>query len=366
MLKKIITKREELFKEVFPEYAVSKKTSSLYARVGLMDTPKEVFISGRAVTKGNLKQLGTKRTWTEKTSRYTFLLSTKGRLMVSEGSNFKSVTLSYLKKRYHSDVDVPSIFFVGKKYEWLKDYPNFWSFRLFQGFNSLGESKKFLGFDFISDADFYKMFGDSHHDYLSPIILAKDKKNAVRLYKNMSWEQWDTLNDYITLCRDNNFEIEIPAGINKLEELHNQAVFKVNENNAENYSKEVRYVVEESFTNIWKERGLVFKKLDTPYKMYIKGLEQSNCIGTNYAKDLHRLAFYTFEYENNSFEIMLSSYGGIGQFYGKRNCNPPLGLKKKITEDVDIKIKIVDLYPDGLKDYPFLKENEALLDDLWF
>ena len=356
MLKKLVSKREELFKQVFPEHAVSKKTGSLYARVGLVDRPKEVFMSGRAITKGNLKQLGTKKNWIEKTARYTFLLTPKGRLMVSEGGNFSSVTLSYLKKRYHCDIDVTNIFFIGKKYEWLKDYQNLWSFKFFQGFNSLSEAKKFLGFDFISDVDFSKMFGDSHYDYLSPIILAKDKKNAVRLLKNMDGSDWDMLNDYLTMCRDNGFDIEIPAGVNRLQELHDGIVLKINEKNAENYSKEKKYDIIEMFTEVWKERGLNFKRIETPYEMYVKGLEQSHCIGTNYATTLHSYAFYTFNYEGKSYEIQIYSDGRIGQFYGRRNCHPPTELREKVKIQEGLKYNIVDLFPNGLKDYP-VKEN---------
>lgn len=360
MLKKILEKRIELFKKEFPDFQISKKTGSLYCRVGTFENKKSVVYTGRSVTKGNITKLGSKIEWVESKSRYVYLLTPKGRLMISKnGGNFGSATLKTIRQEC---TGLKSIFFVGKKYEWIKDYSNLWDYKFFQSFNSLSEAKKFLGFSFISDADFVALFDFDHYDYLSPIILAKNKKNVLRLYKNLDSESKDLLRDYLTLCYENNFEIEIPAGINKLEELHDSAVWLVNQKNAECYSKECKYDIEENFTKIWNERGLSFKRLSTPYEMYSQGIKQQHCIGTNYATSLHSYAFYTFLYKDKEYDLQLYKNGSVGQFYGKKNKHVPSELSEKVIKNLDLKFNLVDIKPE-LENYPLIKELKEVVED---
>lgn len=356
MLKKIKDKRVEQFKIDFPDFKISEKTGSMYCRVGVTESTKQTKHTGRAVTKNTLKKIGQIHQWKVSVSRYVYLLTPNGRLMISQqGGNFKSAGLKQIRLQ---NPELANVFFIGKKYEWLKNYPNMYPYRLFQGFNSLGEVKKFLGFSFISDEDFVNLFGEDWFDFLTPIILAKEKKNVVRLYSNLNSETKDMLNDYINLCQDNNLEIEIPAGINRLEELHTQAVWKVNEKNADCYSKEYRYDIEESFTKVWREKGLKFNRLETPYEMYAQGLKQQHCIGTNYSGNLGREAFYTFVFEGEEFDLQLYKDGRIGQFYGRKNKNVPENLRRQIRDTdsfTDLKFSLIDIKPN-LKNYPLLRE----------
>lgn len=352
MLKKIKDKRIEQFKADFPDFQVSKKTNSLYCRIGVTESTKQTKHTGRAVTKNTIKKIGQIHEWKVSTARFVYLLTVGGRLMVSkQGGNFKGVGLKQIRQE---NGDLSNVFFIGKKYEWIKNYPNLYPYRLFQGFNSLSEAKKFLGFSFISDDDFTNLFGEDHYDCLTPMILAKEKKNVVRLYKGLDSDTKDMLSDYINLCQDNNIEIEIPAGKNRLEELHTYAVWEVNKKTADCYSKEKKYEVSEEFTKVWKERGLEFKRLETPYEMYAQGIKQQHCIGTNYAKSLHRNVFYTFNYDNKSYEIQIYDNGGVGQFYGKRNTQVPNELRAKVTKEINLKFTLKDIQPD-LEDYPMLK-----------
>lgn len=362
MLKKIVEKRTEVFKEKFPNFQVSKKSNSLYTKIGEKTRDKEVFISGRAVTKTTLDKLGTKVNWKENYSQYVYLLTPKGRLMVSSGGNFKSLSLRELSQRHELLED---IFFIGKKYEWLKNYKKLWEYRLFQSFSSLADAKKFLGFSFISDQDFYDLFGGGWYDYLSVMILAKEKSNAVRLLKNIDNEDKDTLKDYIQMCQDNNIPIEIPAGKNKLQELHDNAMWEINRKNMDAYSKEFRYEITENFTQIWKERGLEFRRLETPYQMYEQGIKQAHCIGTNYSNGLGSYAFYSFSYKDKEYEIQIGTNGDVWQFYGRKNTNPPQELKEKVKTNVDLSFTLKDVNPD-VKNYPMnkelVKETEDWLD----
>lgn len=368
MLKKILDKKIEQFKSDFPNYQISKKTGSLYIRCGVHKQQKTVKYTGRSMTKGIIDKLGKTVTWTENRASYVFLLTPKGKLMYSDhGRPFKSVTLKSINRGIG---EVKEVFFIGKKYEWMKDYNNLWGYRFFQGFNSLADAKKFLGFSFISDADFVSLFKSDHYDYLSPMILAKEKKNVIRLLKNIDVESKDLLNDYINMCQDNNIEIEIPAGINKLEELHDNAMWKVNEKNAENYSKECKYDVIEDFTKTWKERGLEFRRLSTPYEMYAQGVKQQHCIGTNYATTLNKHLFYTFSYQGKEYDLQIYGNGGVGQFYGRRNKPAPKELRQLVVSDINFSNKIVDINPN-LTNYPMIKSDEEVVpvigrgEELW-
>ena len=366
MLKKIVDKRIELFKQEFPDFQVSKKSGSLYTRIGVYENKKSVVYTGRAITKGTIGKLGKKIDWVETKSRYVYLLTPKGRLMISKnGDNFRSVTLRTIRQEC---TGLQSLFFVGKKYEWMKEYPALWEYKFFQSFNSLSEAKKFLEFSFISDADFIKLFGLDHFDYLQPMILAKDKKNILRLYKNLDSESRDLLRDYITMCHENDIEIEIPAGVNKLEELHDSAMWEVNKKNAECYSKEYRYDINEKFTKSWTERGLIFRRLSTPYEMYLQGIKQQHCIGTNYATTLHNYAFYTFSFDNKEYDIQLYKNGSVGQFYGRKNRNAPQELRDKVKKDINLEFDLIDTKPN-LENYPLIEEptevKQRVEDDVW-
>lgn len=357
MLKKILDKRVELFKTEFPDFQISKKTGSLYVRRGNYENKKSLLYTGRSITKGNIKKLGQKIDWIENKSRVVYLLTPKGRLMFSKNNgNFSSVTLKTIRQ---DCTDLQSLFFIGKKYEWMKEYSSLWNYKFFQSFNSLSEAKKFLGFSFISDADFVSLFQNDYYDYLSPIILAKNKNNVLRLYKNLDSEAKDLLRDYISLCFENNIEIEIPAGINRLEDLHDSAMWEVNKKNAECYSKEFKYEISEDFTKVWAERGLKFKRLTTPYEMYLQGIKQQHCIGTNYATTLGNYAFYTFTHQEKEWDIQIYKNGSVGQFYGRKNKSVPQELKDKVVKNIDLGFNLTDIQPD-LKNYPLIKEVEQV------
>lgn len=357
MLKKIKERRIEQFKKVFPDYKVSDKTGSLYTKIGAYESKKSVKINGRAVTKNTLGNLGKTFNWVEHNCHCIYLITPAGKLMVKNyNNNFKTVTLKSVQA---SSQEIDSIFFIGKKYEYLKSYPNLFPYRFFQNFKSLSDAKKHLGYSFISDEDFYSLFVNNSIDYLSVMILAKEKKNAVRLLKEMSSETADTLKDYIEMCQENNLPIEIPAGKNKLEELHDSAMWEINRKSMNSYSKEYRYDIEENFTDVWRERGLDFRRLETPYEMYAQGIKQIHCIGTNYAGYLGSNAFYSFKYEDKEYEIQIYQNGTVGQFYGRKNTPVPTQLRDNAVKNIDLKYKLKDLKP-GLEDYPRIKETDKV------
>jgi len=362
MLKKITEKRIEQFKNDFPEFKISKKTGSMYIRIGVTESTKQIKYNGRAITKGTVKKLGQFQEWKQSKARFVYLLSPAGKLMMSkEGGNFRSVTLKALRTE---NSDLTNTFFIGKKYEWLGNYPNMFAYKFFQGFNSLSEAKKFLGYSFISDDEFSNLFKDDWFDFLTPVILAKDKKNVVRLFKDMNSETRDSLNDYINMCQEHNMDIEIPAGKNKLEELHDSAMWEINKRNMNCYSKEYKYDIKEEFTKIWQERKLIFRRLETPYEMYAQGIKQIHCIGTNYATQLGYYAFYTFNYKDKEYDIQLYKNGSVGQFYGRKNTEVPKELKELVLKDINLKLELTDIKPN-LENYPKIADHPATITNGW-
>lgn len=355
MLKKIVEKRIESFKTVFPDFKISKG-GNFYCRVGIVEQKKSVKLLGKSVTKNTLNRLGETRNWTETKASRIYLMSPKGKLCYSTGGNYKPYSL----KQAMDDSKITDIFLIGKKYEWLRNHPNLAQYRFFQSFNSLKDAKTFLGFGFISDEAFYKLFDKSHlMDCMIPLIKAKDKKDAVKLLSSIDSQATNLLNDYIKICLENNLDIEIPAGKNKLKDLHDNTVWEINKANIDRCSDKEKYeIAEGTFEQKWIEKGVKFTKLNSPKQLYATGVAQKHCIGS-YSSDLHKYSFYSILFIDRNYEIQIAQDGDIRQFYGYDNCNPPSQITDMIIKS-EIDYKHIIRLKSGEKDkedgYPFLKE----------
>lgn len=362
MLKKLINKRIEQFKTDFPDFKISKSGNLIVERNKKV-VDKTIFYWGNSVTKNTLNKIGSSTTFKKHECDTVFLLTQKGKMMVKTKSSprFKNTSI---KDVCHFP-ELKNSFFIGRKYEYLKDYPNIYNYRYFQNFHSLSEAKKHLGFAFISDSDFYAIFQVNFFDYLTPMIISENKSDCYNLLKNIDSRTRDLLLDYIRLCFDIKLKPQIPAGKNKLEELHSQAVIEANKLQADKYSKKVLYYSENNFETEWVKRGLNFERLNSPYEMYVKGLSQKHCIGTNYAKSLDRYSFYSFLHKEASYEIQIHPSGSIGQFYGRKNCPVPTELKDAVIKEIDFKHSIKSFPNADFSSYP-LTEPVNLYDDLDF
>lgn len=343
MLKKIVDKRIEQFKKDFPEHKVSKGGNLFYAHnehESEMGSTYTVF----NVTKGTIKKLGQAKRWTVKKSQYVFLITPTGRMMIKSGKSnrFKQCSM----KDTFSYPSITNTFFIGRKYEYLKAYPNLHIYNFFQGFTTLKDAKVFLGFDFISDSDFYNMFPtfNGYRHGFSPIIMKyviespdEEKPNLVALLSKAEspLRVITELEDYHDMAEKVGLEKKIPAGRNKLRELHDEATDKFNEGKADNYSDEVEYKMvstredKTTFEDDWKERGLVFVKLDTPRKLFLEGIKQKHCIG-NYGSSLYYCSFYRIMFNDELYNVQIQNDGNIRQFYGYMNRIPP----KELTDIV--------------------------------
>lgn len=313
--------------------------------------------------------MGTVNEFTKSEGGVVFVLKPTGALKCRAGGQWRNLSLKLIDNHFVSESykDIVSLFFIGRKYEWMKDYRRLWKYRFFQSFNSLKEAKNFLGFDFISNKDFYKLFsGDWYTHELDVFILAKKKKNVYNLLKKSDRKIRQILEDYIHLAYEHEEDIVIPSGKNKLTELHDDLVHKINIKSAKDYSKEQKFypIGNKMFEQEWEKRGLEFKRLNTPYEMYQEGLAQKHCLGTNYYNSLGGQSFYVFYWKGDKYDLQLYKSGSLGQFYGYKNIDSaPKELKQLAAKDIDLSHSIEDKKPN-LKDYPKIGNGKTSNNDL--
>lgn len=363
MLKKIREKRIQFFKKSFPDYKISDK-GNYWVKIGASVENKRIIYTGRSVTKNTIDKLGTINEFTKSEGGVVFVLKPTGALKCRVGGQWRNLSLKLIDNHFVSESykGIIDLFFIGRKYEWMKDYRRLWKYRFFQSFNSLKEAKNFLGFDFINNKDFYQLFSDNWYTHeLDTFILAENKKNTVRLLKKSDTKTRQILDDYIHLAYEHNETVLIPAGKNKLVELHDDLVHKINIKSADDYSKEQKYypVGNKMFEQEWEKRGLKFKRLNTPYEMYQEGLSQRHCLGTNYYNSLGSQSFYVFWWKEDKYDLQLYKSGSLGQFYGYKNIDSaPKELIELVTKDLDLSHSIEDKKPN-LDDYPKINDSKT-------
>jgi hypothetical protein len=346
MLKKVVEKRIAQFKKDFPKYKVSKKGNLYYSHNEVFSKMGMVY-NVFNVTKGTIDKIGEGKEWEKSSSDFTVLITQKGKLMVRhrKKTTFKLVTMKDVRK-------VPKLtdcFLIGRKFEYLSQYPKLMDYNFFQGFNSLKEAKLFLGYGFISDVDFYSLFPDTkkYGFYCDTTTFKyilqtppKFKSNLVTLLKKSSVERktlYNMVEDYHRMCTSLGEEKVIPRSFNRLKELHDNAVLKINLGKAEKYSDEVEASIESiredgaTFEDYWEVLDIKFSKLDSQRKMFLEGIKQKHCIGS-YSDSLDTYSFYRIYYNNQVYNIQITPSGKIKQFYGYLNCQPPKELRELIHD----------------------------------
>lgn len=352
MLKKIREKKVRAFKEIFPVHQVSKK-GNLYFRHRPHTKDLDLYFGGHCVVKGTFDKLGTKEVRKLQTQDAIFLIDprTGKQLIKHREGNIKRMTL----KDVIMYPILTNIFFPGRKFEYLINYKKLWVYPLAQNFTSLKGFKTFLGYDFLSDDDFYAVFSNCEtFDYILLMGMTNDKHNLIKLLKSKSHsdpQKNNYLTDYIEMCVDANVKPNIPAGMNKLIQRHDDLVLELNMVKLAVASKDVQYLEKRVdtnngrpyFTDYWDSIGLSYRRLNTQYDMLMQGIKQSHCIGSNYSHRLKDYSFYTIKYQGMEYDLQIYPSGMIGQFYGKKNTYPAMQIKVLvINNDVSYEHKIVE------------------------
>jgi hypothetical protein len=345
MLKKIVNKRVEMFKQIFPEYETSKK-GNLYYKLNPYQSEKQLPYTGFSVTKGTYKKMGQRTTYNKGECDAIFLIKPDtGKMLIKRRylRNYKIMTLKDVR-------DLPVVaptFFIGRKFEYAKDYPILWKYPLTQNFTSLKELKNFLGFDFINNKQFYSMFQeDEARDYLKLFFFAKNKSNVYNLLTNNDNHAaiFDIFHDYLTLCQSRGVEVKIPAGINKLRAYHDELVYIVNQEKLRDADKNKYFELlpikppkgKIFFLDYWDSIGLKYRKLESQYDMLLQGIKQNHCIGSNYSHTLHHQTFYTITHKGEEYDMQIFPDGRVGQFYGKYNRPVDSDLRRELKENPNI------------------------------
>lgn len=375
MLKKIVTKRVSLFKKSFPVYETSTK-GNLYHRLNPSTVEHQLNFTGFSATKAQLKKIGTVEKYITKTEDALFLIVPEtGKFLIKDktkrygGAYFKRVTIKDLI-RYPILADT---FFVGRKFEYLKDYPNLWNFRLCQNFTSLKELKVFMDYEFISDKKFYSIFELNYSsDYILYMYKTKNKPDIVSLFTNNKGNHtkiFQLIYDTMGLARAINVTFEIPAGLNKLQDIHDDFTKIMNTRKLSVCSKEIDYDLKPInepgkmfFLEYWNNIGVQYRKLETQYDMLEQGIKQTHCLGS---KDLRDNTFYSITYMDKSYEIQIHPNSGlITQFLGKYNTQPPEELKSMIfNKEINYRHSIITLQPNKVVR---MMEFDIVMDDLPF
>jgi hypothetical protein len=352
MNKALYTRRIELFKHYFTDYKTSEN-GNFYAYINEGVSNNVRLVSGYNATKNQLCKLGQTKSYETKSYSYIILITPNGKLMFKGlYGRFKNLTLPALNKAKHQHSPdswyisaLADIFFIGRKYDYLKQYPKLWVYKLYQNCASLKEAKIALGLSSISDERFVNLFDNSNDiniDMVKLIYYSDNKYNLVSLIDkiNISGNEfkigvdyYNRLNDYFNMF-DAGIIVKIPKGLNSLVKLHDDRVMELSAADLDLYSKNIKFesdtkYIEEALISV----GLNdFKKLATPYDMFKEGIIQKHCIGTNYIPKLNEMTFYRIRYNGIPYSIAIDSKdGSIHQFNGYKNRQPPNDLFELIT-----------------------------------
>ncbi len=353
MKKEIFNLKLELFKNTVTEYQISKKGNH-WGYLGNKNITKQEYTIGLFnVTKNNIGKLFQVQEYSKNNS--TLLLMTpKGKLFLKQSpqKSFKAVTISNCLD------DLLKLYLFGRKSEWLHSYNTLSKIKFFHSFKSLNEAKLYLGYSFISDVEFSVLLKDTH--FLPCVLYSKtlthqDRVNLI-CHKNNS-----VLIDAINMSIQLNESIFIPESKEKLKIWHDDLVSKKNSEKASNYSdKQIQY--ESWLFDYWNSKGLDYKVLDSPRKLFLQGCKQNHCLAS-YSNQMSRHMYITFVYDNNEYDMQIEQSNGLIQFYGYRNQRPPNELKElcKFDKLQDSYFKIIN--PE-VANIP-VKQNEWLLQELF-
>jgi hypothetical protein len=382
MLKKVKDKRIDTFKSLYPDYKISKK-GNFYIGLGpTKESNRSIFNSGFNITKGTINKLGTFTSFTTSVNSVILMITQTGVLKILINNNrhakprFKNVTVKDIMMTQMIDgcYNIKDVFFIGRKFEYLKDYPNLYPFRIAQNFKSIKELKCFIGYDFISDREFYSLFIEPEYTFEGPLdvmrwlIYAKNKVDAYNLFKGKSRDKTSEiitlLVDTCEMCSKLNIDFNVPAGYNKLKEIHDQCIETYNQGKIEMYSTQQVYDVtvidKPDFRDQWKESGLVFRQLVTPRELFTQGLKQKHCLGSFY-DSLSTELFFSFTWGGEEYDLQIRNSGYVGQFKGRRNKNVPNELLMLIlNNDINRKFNFkVHTISDPDNSYPLKINNNT-------
>lgn len=339
MRKHLIDKRIELFKEAFPEFKESGKSDSLYAVFNTRKVRNIYKKNHLAVTKNTLDKLDNEFI-VEKNISDVILITPRGRMMVKyiDSMRFKNISIKDIRKltglhNFSKSVikddecinKLIEAFFIGRKYEWMKEYNTLWFYKYFTGFNSLNAAKNHLGYTFISNKEFVDIIGKIGNKNFKWIIYGHLQNKQVQVFRFINKNNIQLLEDLNNMRVEMGFSVIIPDSVTELNEQHDELIVLKNMSKYRKYEKNVRYYYYSDIFDKLNKSGIEYEVLDTYQSVECEGRLQNHCL-SSYSKRIDNYLFLTIFYKDKKYNIQIHPNGVINQFYGRFNQRPPKEL----------------------------------------
>lgn len=268
------------------------------------------------VTKNTLNMLGV--TFTRPNPRSQVLLLVKNKFMFK---NYNDTKFSSLTVRHVRELpQLSECFLIGKKAEWLKNYPQikytrFWN--LLKSFSSLKELLITLGVTFrIDDVDTNK---------LQNLINGFKFKNKQNLLLSSTAIVQDTQDMIISTGR-----FDLYNSDKSIQNIHDELIVIINQNRLESYSDiPVFPKYAKSICEKFNSIELEYTQLKSHRDIAIEGMVQQHCVGSR-ANALQDNCFFSIQYDGKQYTLQCTDRNII-ELKGKCNTTPPIELTNKIN-----------------------------------
>jgi len=322
--KKVFQKKLEALEKYHltnPDYSEEVKTSEKGNHYITTNQSKAIrTYNSYNITKSVVDKLGTNFTFPA--NQRVIMLTQTGKFIVKEESGWKNLTKNYGK-----------LYYIGKKFEWILQYPELKYFRIAKQFSSLNSFKKWLEYEFISDDEFISLLNDKFNIELLIEFKLKSKDERVNLINLLKIGETQTVKDTLNMMEQLDIKHEIPKGKNALKELHDSLSRQIKVKNTPFI--EVKVTLED-FHIPWD-----YKVIQTSYELIERGIENKHCIGSYY-NSLFNDIFLVIEGYDCHVRKNYENKWYISQMRGTYNKDAPQEMRNIISKSLEkIKVNIV-------------------------
>lgn len=226
--KEYITSKLDLFKELYPDYKISK-SNNYYAQITKFSTTKLINPNCTVnVTKKSIDKLYQGAFSLTKSTGSIILLKPKtGQILLQYNNVYKKIVPNskflrvHLRNMENLCLDTSKflkLVFYNKRYAWLINYPNKTHFRILSQFNSLDEFQDFIGYGFMDQGLFESYFQDNTALIIDSYKLSPESRVNLALAYSLGQYHISECYTYISNKLSKFEEVQIPNDINVLKE----------------------------------------------------------------------------------------------------------------------------------------------------
>ena len=374
--KKVIEQRVELLKLLCHEVKISENGN--YYGVPLsfpINEQRTIELNEKSLRKGNFYlEYGKKRTfkipplvllmankhglqmiktrsgnWTKLTlkrfERINFILnndtvSLDGKSKVGEIFQERIKDHPIYKNKSYEDI-AWHFYFKGRKAEYIAQYRGFLHMPIFGNFTSIKEAKKFFGYDFMGDDEFYKTMTHEESKHLFFYASTLQKKDRLSLIHHIKEGRLRYLKDIYNQWKEiRNHEGEedfpffrIPSSHPELRLIHDDISYKYNFFKAADFS-DAEYEIESELMEEFKKEGLKFDILSSERKVFLAGCRSHHCISSR-TRYMGTDIFFSFYVGGEIYDCQCKN-NKIYEFRGYHNKSVPEDYRKRVQKCFDI------------------------------